>query len=77
MSDGGWLSFANLDDSSFPIEIFAYPETPEDSTEILWYVCLNNKQDEIHVPLPASRLRLKVVLADGQVLLGSENEDLT
>jgi hypothetical protein len=68
-----WMSFINLEPEAFPLEVFGYPEDSDD--QIIYHHVLTSIDDGSFVPrLPQQRMRMKVFLATGEVLIGSEGE---
>jgi hypothetical protein len=75
MSSRNWIDLSALGESAFPVEVFGYPEDSTDDTEIVYHVVLVTPGDGREVPpLPKQRMRMKILLADGQILVGNERK---
>lgn len=70
-----WLDLSMLPSSAFPAEVFGYPAESTEDDEIIYHVVIRTLADGKQVPpLPKRRMRMKILLADGRVLVGDERE---
>jgi hypothetical protein len=67
-----WVSLHNLPHTAFPIEVFGYPEESLPDPDPIFHVVISSPEVTDLPQLPRQRMRIKLVLADGSVLHGTE-----
>lgn len=70
-----WIDLSMFSNNAFPAEVFGYPEDSTEDDEIIYHVVLISPDDGKEVPpLPKQRMRMKILLADGRVVIGDERK---
>lgn len=67
-----WISLLNLPATVFPIEVFGYPEESPGNYDPIFHAVVSDPEVAAASLIPSQRMRLKLVLADGTVMQGTE-----
>lgn len=66
------ISLLSLPATAFPIEVFGYPEDSPGDYDPIFHAVVSDPEVVAPFPIPSQRMRMKLVLADGTIMQGTE-----